>query len=343
MDLQQIRQAAKEKLKPICRMCPVCDGRVCAGEVPGMGGIGTGTSFMNNVQALHKWHLNLRTLHDISDPDTTTTLFGKELKAPILGAPMAGTKPNLRGLISDYELTKAIVQGCQQAGTLGMAGDVGKYALQVLEEEQGQGMFIFKPREQQKIISWATSATQAGAVGFGIDIDGAGLINMRLLGMYVEPKPLEKLKQLVQAIALPFIVKGIMTPDEAELAVEAGAKAIVVSNHGGRVLDHTAGTAEVLPSIAQRVKGKVAIMVDGGIRSGADILKVLALGADYVLVGRPLLQAAVGGGTEGVRLAVEQLTAELQIAMILTGTPAVTDVSPRVLWEMNTGNCRCKH
>ena len=94
---------------------------------------------------------------------------------------MAGTKPNLNGLISDYELTKAIIQGCRQAGTFGMAGDVGKYALQALEEEQGQGMFIFKPREQEKIIKWGKSAAEVGAVGFGIDVDGAGLINMRLL------------------------------------------------------------------------------------------------------------------------------------------------------------------
>ena len=335
MDLKKVRQIAKEKLKPFCRLCPVCDGRACAGEVPGMGGIGTGSSFMNNVQALKKWHLNLRTLHDVFEPSTATTLFGQELSTPILGAPMAGTKPNLNGLLSDYELTAAIIQGCRLAGTLGMAGDVGKYALQALEEEQGQGMFIFKPREQEKIIKWGKSGEEVGAVGFGIDVDGAGLINMRLLGMYVEPKTMEKLRQLVQAINLPFIVKGIMTPDEAEMAVEAGAKAIVVSNHGGRVLDHTPGTAEVLPSIAQRVKGKVALMVDGGIRSGADVLKMLALGADCVLVGRPLLQAAVGAGAEGVRLALEKLTGELQAAMILTGTPSVKDVSPRVLWEMN--------
>ena len=343
MDLQEVRQVAKEKLKPLCRICPICDGRACAGEVPGFGGIGTGASFMNNVQALQKWHLNLRTLHDVSEPNTATTLFGHELATPILGAPMAGTKPNLKGVVSDYELTKAVVQGCRQAGTLGMAGDVGKYALQILEEEQGQGIFIFKPREQEKIISWAASATVAGAVGFGIDVDGAGLINMRLLGMFVEPKPAQKLRELVQAIKLPFIVKGIMTPDEAELATEAGAQAIVVSNHGGRVLDQTPGTADVLPDIAQRVKGKVSIMVDGGIRSGADVLKMLALGADYVLIGRPLLQAAVGGGAEGVRLAVEQLTSELKVAMILTGTRSVRDVSPRVLWERKTTNCQCKH
>ncbi|MDK2854987.1 MAG: 4-hydroxymandelate oxidase [Bacillota bacterium] len=337
MNLEEVRAAAKEKLKGLCRMCPVCDGRACAGEVPGFGGIGTGASFMNNIEALRRWRLNLRTLHDVFEPDTKTTLFGQTLAAPILGAPMAGTASNLKGLLSDYELTKAIIQGCRLAGTLGMAGDAGKWALRVLEEEEGQGIFIFKPREQEKIISWAASAARAGARGFGIDVDGAGLINMRLLGMFVEPKPLAKLRELVENISLPFIVKGVMTPDEAEIAAEAGAQAVVVSNHGGRVLDHTPGTADVLPAIAERVKGRVTIMVDGGVRSGADVLKLLALGADHVLVGRPLLQAAVGGGAEGVRLAVEKLIDELKVAMILTGTASVAQVSRRVLFGWPEG------
>lgn len=332
MNLEEVRAAAKEKLKGLCRMCPVCDGRACAGEVPGFGGIGTGASFMNNIEALRRWRLNLRTLHDVFEPDTRTTLFGQTLTAPILGAPMAGTAPNLKGLISDYELTKAIIQGCRMAGTLGMAGDVGKWALRVLEEEEGEGIFIFKPREQEKIIKWAALAARAGARAFGIDVDAAGLINMRLLGMFVEPKPLAKLRKLVENISLPFIVKGIMTPDEAEIAAEAGVQAIVVSNHGGRVLDHTPGTADVLPAIAERVKGRVTIMVDGGVRSGADVLKLLALGADHILVGRPLLQAAVGGGAEGVRLTVEKLIDELKVAMILTGTASVAQVSRRVLF-----------
>ncbi|HHY92273.1 MAG TPA: alpha-hydroxy-acid oxidizing protein [Firmicutes bacterium] len=331
MEWEEVRARAKALLKGRCRLCPVCDGRVCAGEVPGFGGIGTGASFQNNFAALKRWRLNLRTLHGVTEPDTTTTLFGAKLAAPILGAPLAGTKSNLGGVISDYELTKAIVQGCRQAGTLGMAGDTGKDAVQVVKEEEGQGMFIFKPREQERILRWAAAAAEAGARAFGIDVDGAGLINMRLLGMYVEPKTVEKLRELVTNISLPFIVKGIMTPDEAELAVEAGARAIVVSNHGGRVLDHTPGTAEVLPAIAQRVKGRVVVMVDGGVRSGVDVLKLLALGADQVLVGRPLLVAAVGGGAEGVKLAVERMIAELKVAMILTGTPSVNAIAPNIL------------
>jgi isopentenyl diphosphate isomerase/L-lactate dehydrogenase-like FMN-dependent dehydrogenase len=122
-----------------------------------------------------------------------------------------------------------------------------------------------------------------------------------------------------------------MTPDEATLAFDAGAAGIVVSNHGGRVLDHTPGAAEVLPAIAQAVRGRGVILADGGVRSGADVLKYLALGADAVLVGRPLVVGAFGGGTEGVTFLLQKLRAELAAAMLLTGTASVRQVSAAIL------------
>ncbi len=133
------------------------------------------------------------------------------------------------------------------------------------------------------------------------------------------------------ATKLPFIVKGVMTADEAEEAVKAGAAAIVVSNHGGRVLDFTPGAAEVLPDIATRVKGKAIIFADGGVRSGADVLKLLALVADAVLVGRPLIVAAFGGGREGVAMVLNQMKNELLQAMLLTGTADVKKVLASII------------
>ena len=105
----------------------------------------------------------------------------------------------------------------------------------------------------------------------------------------------------------------------------------MVSNHGGRVLDHTPGTAEVLPGIAATVKGKTKVLVDGGVRTGADVLKMLALGADAVLIGRPLVTGAFGGGAEGVASILNKLKAELISAMLLTGTASVRNVSPDIL------------
>lgn len=124
-----------------------------------------------------------------------------------------------------------------------------------------------------------------------------------------------------------------MTPDEAELASEAGVAAIVVSNHGGRVLDQTPGVAEVLPEIAARVKGKIKILADGGVRNGVDVLKLLALGADAVLIGRPFISASFGGQSEGVKTYIDAIADDLKSAMILTGCNSVDEVSSRILYK----------
>ncbi len=111
----------------------------------------------------------------------------------------------------------------------------------------------------------------------------------------------------------------------------AGAAGIVVSNHGGRVLDHTPGTAKLLPAIAKTVKGRILVFADGGVRYGADVLKLLALGAQAVLVGRPVLRGAVGGGAVGVAMVLNKLRDELVVAMVLTGTADVKRVGRKVL------------
>ena len=138
---------------------------------------------------------------------------------------------------------------------------------------------IIKPRESERIVLLANEAAQAGAVAFGIDIDAAALINMTRAGQPVGPKSFIELEYIKRNTQIPFIVKGIMTVDDALACAEAGVDAIVVSNHGGRALDHTPGTAEVLPAIARAVQGRLVVMADGGVRSGVDVLKMLALGA----------------------------------------------------------------
>jgi isopentenyl diphosphate isomerase/L-lactate dehydrogenase-like FMN-dependent dehydrogenase len=113
--------------------------------------------------------------------------------------------------------------------------------------------------------------------------------------------------------------------------VDAGASAIVVSNHGGRVLDFTPGSADVLEGISSAVKGKISILADGGVRSGADVLKLLALGADAVMIGRPFCVAAVGGLKQGVELYIDRIATELEQAMVLTGTARADNVRRDIL------------
>jgi len=336
MDLTTLRRKAREELKGYCRVCPVCDGRACAGEAPGMGGMGTGRAFTANLEALAAYRLNMRALHAVRIADTDLSLFGRELSMPILAAPMTGVLYNMGGRLSEAAFVGMIMAGAERAGSMGMAGDGADPAmfesgLEAIRAGNGHGIPFIKPRGQEAIKALLAKAEAAGAVAAGVDVDGAGLAVMALKGQPVSPKTPEELRELAAATRLPFLVKGIMTPDEATLAFDAGAAGIVVSNHGGRVLDHTPGAAEVLPAIAQAVRGRGVILADGGVRSGADVLKYLALGADAVLVGRPLVVGAFGGGTEGVTFLLQKLRAELAAAMLLTGTASVRQVSAAIL------------
>ena len=340
MNLSEIKKNAREKMKGYCRVCKVCDGVACAGEVPGMGGAGTGASFRANVEALAKVKLNMRTLHAAKDPDISTQLFGKKLSMPILAAPITGSDYNMGGAVPEEEFIKMVISGSKAAGTLGMCGDGGNplfydSGLKAIEGENGHGMAIMKPRENEVLMKMAQRAKGIGAVAAGMDVDGAGLVTMALMGQPVGPKTFEELKDIISKVDMPFIVKGIMTVDEAEIAYEAGASAIVVSNHGGRILDFTPGVAEVLPAIAEKFKGKITILADGGVRSGVDVLKYLALGADAVLVGRPVIIGAYGGGMEGVKLILETMAKELYQAMILTGCRDISSIGSHILYNSN--------
>lgn len=337
MDMKTVRQTAREKLKGFCRVCPECNGKVCAGEVPGMGGLGTAASFKNNVEALAAFRLNMRALHAAKNPDTRYKLFGQELSTPILAAPITGNVYNMGGALNEEEWAEAIIQGCLATGTIGCSGDGADPAMynsgvEEIIKAQGRGIPFIKPREQEEVLRYLRRAEEAKVLAVGMDTDGAGLVTMALKGQPVGPKTKDEMKEIISSTSLPFIIKGIMTVDEAEMALEVGAAALVVSNHGGRVLDHTPGTAEVVSEIAAVVDGRIPVIVDGGVRNGTDVLKMLALGADAVLIGRPLVIAAYGGGAEGVALAINTMTNELKQAMILTGCSTLSDITMDVLF-----------
>ena len=336
--LDDVLKAAREKLYPRCRVCPECDGQACAGEMPGLGGIGSGMSFKNNYTALQHVRLNMRTLHGASKPDLTTTLFGQKLDMPILTASLGGTTYNMGGKMSEEDFIEALFGGAAKLGTMSLVADGTEDPLETYQirlkaiTKYGRGIGVIKPRDQAEIVRRIRLVEAAGATAVAVDVDSAGrAARAAKLGQIIEPKTAKHLRELVASTKLPFIVKGIMTPDEALIALDVGAKAIVVTNHGGRNLDHTPGTIEVLPAIAERVKGRMTVLADGGIRHGADALKFLALGADAVLVGRPMVRGAHGGGAEGVQLVLEKMRGELAEAMVMTGVASVRKVSRNVV------------
>ncbi|NLO88742.1 MAG: alpha-hydroxy-acid oxidizing protein [Clostridia bacterium] len=338
MDWKTIENEAKIKFKGYCRVCRECNGKVCAGEVPGMGGAGSGSSFVDNVEALKEIKVNLRVIHGAKEPDTSIEFLGQRLELPVIAAPMTGISYNMGGAVSEEEFANSIVEGSIAAGTIAMTGDGADPAMydsgvSAIRKCGGKGIPIIKPREQKEVFKYISKAEEAKALAVGMDVDGAGLITMALKGQPVGPKTPEELGEIISSTRLPFIVKGIMTPDEAVKAVRAGASAIVVSNHGGRILDSMPGAARVLPGIVSAVGDETEVLVDGGVRSGIDVLKYIALGAKAVLVGRPLAVAMLGGGTQGVSFYLKKLKNELIQAMILTGCASIKEISPEVIFR----------
>lgn len=336
MKLREVHTRARERLQGFCRVCRICDGRACAGELPGMGGRGTGDSFINNVAALARVRLNMTTIHSAAEPDLTYDFFGQKLAFPVLGAPMGGADMNMGGALTEEEFAEAQVAGAVEAGTMALTGDgpnpmLYKSGLKAIKAQGGRGVPVIKPRSVKDILELIGQAEEQGVPAVGIDIDAASFRNMDQAGEFVGPKSIAQLGEIVRGTKLPLILKGVMTGRDALAALEAGAAGIVVSNHGGRALDHTPGTIEVLPEIAALIRGRIRIFLDGGIRSGEDVLKALALGAEAVLVGRPIAIAAFGGGAQGVKRQLEQFEKDLRTGMIMTGCENLQKISPAVV------------
>ncbi|MHA1314528.1 MAG: alpha-hydroxy-acid oxidizing protein [Candidatus Helarchaeota archaeon] len=347
MSVEEDRERAKVKLKGVCGVYRICDGhpsRLCQGQSYGrplgIGGIGSGASFTANCTALEALRLKMRLIGEHFEPDTKTTFLRNEISMPIMGASVSGVNSfGGDSVITEKELCRSIVLGCKKAGTIGFRGDTYTYSydntpcLEAIAEAKGWGVKIWKPREQEMLLKLIRKTEEQNIIAVGVDIDGCGSYAMPKHGKPVFRKSEKELKELVNSTKLPFILKGIMCIEDAEIAADIGAAAIVVSNHGGRVLDSTPGTAEVLPEIAVKVGKKVVVLVDGGIRTGYDVLKMLALGAKGVLVGRDVIRAAVGGGIAGVQRQMEYLQKTLAKAMKMTGCSSLNDISRNILYN----------
>ncbi len=349
LTLEEVRNRAKEKLKQVCMVYKDCDGgptRFCQGQhygrPLGFGGIGSGASFHNNWLALRRIKLKMKLISENFEPDTSIQLFGKNLTMPVMAASVSGVNSfGGDSVITESKFCNSVINGCKDAGTLGWRGDTYTYnveensfGLNAIESAGGWGIKIVKPRSQEEIKKFFKKAEKVGAIAVGVDTDGCGSYMMNKHNKPVFRKTPEDIQELVSSTNLPVIIKGIMCKEDAVDAIEAGASAIVVSNHGGRVLDHTPGTADVLPSIVNAVRKKDAlIFVDGGVRTGYDVIKMLALGADGVLVGRDIVRAAVGGGSEGVKLQMNYLQQTLVKAMKMTGCSLLKEITLDILDE----------
>ena len=336
MDYNEVLQTARTKIGTKCKACPVCNGVACRNTMPGPGAKGVGDTAIRNYQEWQEIRVNMDTLCAKKQIDTSLELFGKQFSYPFFAGPVGAVAMHYSDAYSDVTYNEVLVSACAENGIAAFTGDgldssVMVAATQAISAVNGQGIPTVKPWNLETIQEKLALVRQAGAFAVAMDIDAAGLPFLQNMTPPAGSKSVEELAEIAHMAGVPFIVKGIMTAKAALKAQQAGAQAIIVSNHGGRVLDQCAATAEVLPEIAAAVDGKMKIIVDGGIRSGVDIFKALALGAASVVIARPFVTAVFGGGKEGVRIYIEKLAAELKDTMAMCGAFSLREITAEMV------------
>lgn len=320
------------------------------------GGAGDELTLRDNVAAWKRWQLRPRVLVDVSRVSARTSILGIDVSMPVLVAPVAFQ----RLVHPDGEV--AMAKAAAAAGTAMCLSTLATASPSEVAEQSPDTKRIFQLYSYRD--SGVTRAILEEAVAHGFEavaltVDAprggrrerdfrtgfqvpAGVSVPTLQAALGADRPVsveeafslvdpslgwDALGELVSDCPVPVLLKGVHTAEDAELAVEHGAAGIVVSNHGGRQLDPVSATADALPEIADAVAGRATVLVDGGIRRGADVLIALALGADGVLVGRPAVFGLAAGGQAGAGKVLELLRAELELALALCGCPTPGDVT----------------
>ena len=318
-----------------------------------------------NRQALERIALWPRVLVDVSRIDTGLTLLGEKLAFPILLAPAAMHR------IAHREGEVATARGAGEAGALLIVSSAATTAIEEIARAASGPLWfqLYVQRDRGFTRALVERVVAAGCRALCLTVDTPvigirdrevragyrlppGLKMPNLLGAYEESDraPHRPSEDAVYSAALepaltwkdigwlrsfarvPIVLKGILHPGDAEHAVAEGADGIIVSNHGARNLDTTPATIDALPQVAEKVGGRIPVLMDGGIRRGTDVLKALALGANAVLIGRPYLYALAVGGAAGVTRSVRILHRELVMAMALSGTTSLAGVDRSVIF-----------
>lgn len=320
-----------------CKACPICNGIACANNMPGPGCKAPGNLAARNYTKWSEILLNMDTIHENRTPQTVFECFGRSFAAPIFAAPIGGIPMHYSDSMDDRTYNDLLAPACVDAGIAAFVGDSGKYEIfeQMMNSvrlSNGVAIPTIKPWNREAVFQRIDDAKKAGAFAISMDIDGAGLAFLKAINPNAGSKTVPELQEMIAYAkkgnsSLPFILKGIMTGNGAKKAVQAGADAIVVSNHGGRVQGGLPSTAEVLPEIVDAVKGECVIFVDGGLRNGVDIFKALAVGADAVLIGRPFVPAIYAAGAAGVKIYLDEIIQELKDTMTMCGATSLSDIN----------------
>lgn len=331
------------------------------------GGAGDELTVAANRDAWNRISLLPRVMRSLEGGNTRLSLLGRTLAHPILIAPIASQTM----AHPDGEAAVALAAASQGAGLIlsTLSGISMEQIASLVASDAGRGPLWFQlylQHDRELTRQLIQRAEKSGYEALVLTVDAAssgardrerrigfrrppGVVAANLAGMPLPRAPAAGAGffELAQAAAptwadvewlravstLPLIVKGILHPEDARIAVQSGASGIVVSNHGGRTLDTVVATAQALPGVVEAVDGAVAVLVDGGIRRGTDVLKALALGADAVLVGRPCIYGLANAGALGVAHVLKLLRDELEIAMGLCGVARLEDIQPGLLCQ----------
>ena len=298
-----------------------------------------------NRQAFDALKINPSVLNDVSKLDTTVTLFGQKLAYPILIAPTAYHK------IMHPEGELATAKGAGKAKAIYVVSSFTTTPLEEIKKVASEPLwfqlYVRDDKEFSKNLVQKAEALGCRALCITVDTPVAGArdrqarVNFKLPEGINAPYRIgaslsitwKEMEWLISFAKIPVLLKGILNPDDAEKAIKIGASGIIVSNHSGRNLDTVPATIEVLPRIVERVNKRVPVLMDGGIRRGTDVLKAIALGANAVLVGKPICFGLASGGAEGVTKTLEILRAEFEMAMALTGRATIASIDQALIWK----------
>ena len=338
MTYDEVLKSARGNMGPYCKVCPVCNGAACKNQMPGPGAKGVGDNAVRNYQKWQEIRVNMDTIHENKPIDTSVELFGRTFKYPFFAGPVGAMTLHYGEKYDDLAYNNLLVDACAKGGIVAFTGDgtnakVMEGATAAIKAAGGLGIPTVKPWNLETIREKMELVKASGSFAVAMDIDGAGLPFLKNLTPPAGSKTVDELRKVAEMAGVPFIIKGIMTRRGALKAKDAGAAAIVVSNHGGRVLDQCPATAEVLEDIVEAVGGRMKILVDGGLRSGVDVFKALAMGADGVLLGRPFVTAVYGGAAEGVQCYIDKIGGELEDTMRMCGANTISDISRDMIFR----------
>ena len=269
---------------------------------------------------------------DPVEPDTSCTIFSVKLKAPIFCSPISKAPYMTNNTLVE------IAQGVKEAGAMVMLGIGGSTDLQKAIDTGAPVVKMVKPYRQTNLIfEKVREAEKVGCVAVGMDIDhfyGRLVVDKPDRTDLFAPQTTDIIKQAITETKLPFIIKGVLSVTDATKAVEMGASAVVVSNHGRGAIDYTVPSMVALPGIVQSVGDKVAVLVDTGFKTGNDVLKAMAFGAKAVGFASSLILGWAADGPDGVEMLISQIASELKRTMAATGCPDLSQIDRSIICPM---------